>query len=49
MGFKITVRLQPFILPYSEKVAERFVKTLKDIGAWAFQTEGLKLRVVMPE
>lgn len=49
MGFKVTLRMQPFILPYSEDVAERFVKTIKDCGAWAFQTEGLKLRVVMPE
>ncbi len=49
MGFKITLRMQPFILPYSENVAERFVKKLKEIGVWAFQTEGLKLRVVMPE
>lgn len=49
MGFKITVRMQPFILPYSEEAAERFVKKLKEYGVWAFQTEGLKLRVVMPE
>lgn len=49
LGFKVMVRMQPFILPYSEQVAERFVKTLKDYGVWAFQTEGLKLRVVMPE
>lgn len=49
IGFKVTLRMQPFILPYSEHVAERFVKTLKDYGVWAFQTEGLKLRVVMPE
>lgn len=49
MGYKVTLRIQPFILPYSEQVAERFIKTLKDYGVWAFQTEGLKLRVVMPE
>lgn len=49
MGFKITLRMQPFILPYSEEVADRFVKTIKESGAWAFQTEGLKLRVVMSE
>lgn len=49
MGFKITVRIQPFILPYSEEVADRFIRTLKEYGVWAFQTEGLKLRVVMPE
>ena len=47
MGFKITVRIQPFILPYSEKVADRFIATLKECGAWAFETEGLKLRVRM--
>lgn len=47
MGFKITVRIQPFILPYSEKVADRFVKTLKECGAWAFETEGFKMRVRM--
>lgn len=49
LGYKVTLRMQPFIMPYSEKVAERFVKTLKEYGVWAFQTEGLKLRVVMPE
>lgn len=49
MGFKITVRIQPFILPYSEENAERFIMKLKEIGAWAFQTEGLKLRVAMSE
>lgn len=49
MGYKVTLRMQPFILPYNEEVAERFVKTIKESGAWAFQTEGLKLRVVMPE
>lgn len=45
MGFKITVRIQPFILPYSEKVADRFIATLKECGAWGFETEGLKIRV----
>lgn len=49
IGFKITVRIQPFILPYTEDAAERFIKKLKDCGAWGFQTEGLKLRVVMPQ
>ena len=49
MGFKITVRIQPFILPYAEQVAERYIKHLKEIGAWAFQTEGLKLRVTSSE
>lgn len=49
LGFKILVRIQPFILPYSEQVAERFVAKLKEYGVWGFQTEGLKLRVVMPE
>ena len=46
MGYKITVRIQPFILPYSEKTAERFIKKLKEIGAYGFETEGLKLRVI---
>lgn len=46
MGFKITVRIQPFILPYSEKVADRFIGMLKECGAWAFETEGLKIRVI---
>ena len=45
LGFKITVRIQPFILPYSEKVADRFIKTLSECGAWDFETEGLKMRV----
>ena len=29
MGYKVTVRIQPFILPYAEKVADRFVRILK--------------------
>lgn len=45
MGYKVTVRIQPFILPYSERTAERFIKTLADIGVYGFETEGLKLRV----
>lgn len=45
MGYRVTVRIQPFILPYSEKTAERFVKILADIEAYGFETEGLKLRV----
>lgn len=49
MGFRITVRVHPFILPYTYDNAERFVQTIKDSGAWGFMTEGLKLRVTMPE
>ena len=49
MGFRVTVRIQPFILPYSSDVAERFIRTLKDCGAWGFQTEGLKIRVLLQE
>lgn len=45
MGYKVTVRIQPFILPYAEKVADRYIRTLKEIGAYGFITEGLKLRV----
>lgn len=45
MGYKITVRIQPFILPYAEQNAERFIKRLAEIGAYGFETEGLKLRV----
>ena len=45
MGYKVTVRIQPFILPYSERVAERYIKLLSEIGAYGFETEGLKLRV----
>lgn len=48
MGFLITVRLQPFILPYSIDAAERFIHVLKDCGAYAFQTEGMKIRIAMP-
>lgn len=47
MGYKVSVRLHPFILPYSEKNAERFVKTVRDVGAYGFLAEGLKLRVTM--
>ena len=47
MGYKVTVRLQPFILPYAEKNAERFVRLIHDCGAYGFETEGLKLRVTL--
>lgn len=45
MGYKVTVRIQPFILPYALQSADRFIKTLAEIGAYGFETEGLKLRV----
>lgn len=49
MGFKVIVRVQPFILPYSEQNAERFVLKIKECGAVGFQTEGLKIRVTLPK
>ena len=49
MGYKVTVRIQPFILPYAEKTADRFIRTLKDIGAYGFETEGLKIRLTSPK
>lgn len=45
MGYRVTVRIQPFILPYSEESADRFVRKLAEVGAYGFETEGLKLRV----
>jgi DNA repair photolyase len=49
MGFKILVRVQPFVLPYSYDNAEKIVKSIAESKAYGFQTEGLKLRVVMPQ
>ena len=46
-GFKVLVRLQPFIYPYAYENADKFVKMIADSGAFGFQSEGLKLRVVM--
>lgn len=45
MGFKVTVRIHPFILPYSEQIAEEFIRKIADIGAYGFMTEGLKIRI----
>ena len=45
MGYKVTVRIHPFILPYSENIAEEYIKRIADIGAYGFMTEGLKIRV----
>lgn len=48
-GFKILVRVQPFIFPYAYDNAEQIVKSIANAKAYGFQTEGLKLRVVMPK
>lgn len=48
-GFNTFIRVQPFILPYTYDNAEIIVKSIADSGAFGFQTEGLKLRVVMPQ
>ncbi len=49
MGFKVLVRVHPFILPYAYDNAEKIVSSIADSGAHGFMSEGLKLRVVMPQ
>ena len=48
-GFKVLVRVHPFVLPYAYDNAEKIVSSIADAGADGFMTEGLKLRVVMPQ
>lgn len=49
MGFKILIRVQPFIMPYTYDNAEKIVAAIAESKAFGFQTEGLKLRVAMPQ
>ena len=49
LGFKVLVRVQPFVLPYTYDNAEKIVKSIAESKAYGFQTEGLKLRVMMPK
>lgn len=49
MGFKILIRVQPFIMPYTYDNAEKIVTCIAESKAFGFQTEGLKLRVAMPQ
>ena len=46
MGFNVIIRIQPYIHALIDDKLEEFIKIIKDSGCKAFQTEGLKLRVI---
>jgi len=48
-GKKVLCRIQPVIYPKIMKDMDKLVKAFKDHGAWAFNTESLKMRVLMTE
>ncbi len=49
MGIKVMIRLQPFIYPKILVDIEDIVSEAKKAGCWAFQTEGMKMRISMPK
>jgi DNA repair photolyase len=48
MGFKVMVRIQPFIYPYIMRELPALVARVASSGAFGFMTESLKIRVLMP-
>ena len=48
MGLKVMVKIQPCIYPKILADLPDLVKAIKEAGCWAFNTEGLKLRIAMP-
>ena len=47
-GIKVMVKIQPCIYPKILEDLPELVKQIKNSGAWAFNTEGLKIRKSMP-
>jgi len=47
LGFKVMVKIQPAIHPKIVGDLNELVRKIKDAGCWAFNTEGLKLRISM--
>ena len=48
-GFHVMVKCQPALYPMIMDEIEPLVDAVKAAGAWAFQMEGLKIRVTMPK
>jgi len=48
LGLPVMVKIQPAIYPKVIKDLPRLVKKIKKAGCWAFNTEGLKVRIAMP-
>jgi DNA repair photolyase len=48
-GFKVMVKIQPCVYPKILQDLPSLVQTIKDVGCWAFNTEGLKIKVAMPK
>lgn len=49
LGYDVMVKVQPAIYPYILEDLENIVSKAKESGAWAFNTEGLKLKASMPK
>lgn len=48
-GLPVMVKIQPAIYPKVMEDLPQLLEAIKEAGCWAFNTEGLKLRVTMPE
>ena len=49
MGYKVMVKIQPAVYPKILDDLPALVAAVADSGAWAINTEGLKVRVSMPK
>jgi len=49
LGFYVMVKIQPAIYPKILTDLPEMVKAIKEAGVWAFNIEGLKIRITMPE
>jgi len=48
-GLKVMVKIQPAIYPKILEDLPDLIKSVKEAGCWAFNTEGLKVRIAMPK
>jgi DNA repair photolyase len=48
-GIKVMVKIQPAIYPKIIVDLPNLIKAIKESGCWAFNTEGLKIRISMPK
>lgn len=49
MGLKVMVKIQPCVYPKIMTDLPDLIAAIKENGCWAFNTEGLKIRVSMPK
>ena len=49
LGYPVITKVQPAIYPFILEDLEDIVSASKEAGAWAFNTEGLKLKISMPK